>query len=205
MLICIFHTAGNEAMLQYNPLHIQQQLHLLKHKAQRYCGAATLKTPLLTAILASSIHTLKPSNLRSNLPTTKMSPSQETQPLNGAATAFQTKAFNGNGTTKGNGFTNAHARVATDVDDLKDRLHVERSTKAFGSRAISLVDLPAGSLFMKITKATPATKGRFEIMLPPSVTLPLLFYLITNHEPSLHIRPNLGEHSHRTKQRPRFH
>jgi SET domain len=85
-----------------------------------------------------------------------MSPSLETQTLlNGATPAFQTKAINSNGVATGNN----HRKIATDVDDLKDRLHVERSPKAFGSRAVSLIDLPAGSLFLKITKATPATKA----------------------------------------------
>jgi hypothetical protein len=84
-----------------------------------------------------------------------MAPSLETQTLDVATTAFETRALNGNGVAKGN----THGRIATDVGDLKDRLHVERSTKAFGSRAVSLVDLPAGSLFLKITKATPATKA----------------------------------------------
>lgn len=84
-----------------------------------------------------------------------MAPSLETQTLHGATTAFETKALNGNGVANGNGY----GRIATDVGDLKDRLHVERSAKAFASRAVSLIDLPAGSLFLKITKATPATKA----------------------------------------------
>lgn len=40
-----------------------------------------------------------------------------------------------------------------------DRLHVNRSAKAFGSGAFSLVDLPAGALFAKITEATPSRKA----------------------------------------------
>ncbi|KAJ5666628.1 hypothetical protein N7462_011037 [Penicillium macrosclerotiorum] len=40
-----------------------------------------------------------------------------------------------------------------------DRLQVNRSTKAFGSGAISLIDLPAGTLFAKITTATPGRKA----------------------------------------------
>ncbi|KAJ5223901.1 hypothetical protein N7468_008443 [Penicillium chermesinum] len=40
-----------------------------------------------------------------------------------------------------------------------DRLRVERSTKAFGSGAYSLIDLPAGALFAKITTATPGKKA----------------------------------------------
>jgi hypothetical protein len=121
-----------------------------------------------------------------------MSPSRETQILNGAATTFQTKALNGNGTANGNGVTNGH-KIATDVDDLKDRLHVERSSKAFGSRAVSLIDLPAGSLFLKITKATPATKGAFPLPLP----FPLYPFI---NKISLYIRPNLRNNPHRVEQ-----
>ncbi|KAJ5081909.1 hypothetical protein NUU61_010173 [Penicillium alfredii] len=40
-----------------------------------------------------------------------------------------------------------------------DRLYVNRSAKAFGSGAFSLVDLPAGALFAKITTATPGKKA----------------------------------------------
>ncbi|KAJ5281742.1 hypothetical protein N7478_007114 [Penicillium angulare] len=40
-----------------------------------------------------------------------------------------------------------------------DRLHVNRSSKAFGSGAYSLIDLPAGALFAKITTATPGKKA----------------------------------------------
>ncbi|KAJ6177674.1 hypothetical protein N7519_008135 [Penicillium mononematosum] len=40
-----------------------------------------------------------------------------------------------------------------------DCLRVERSTKAFASGAYSLVDLPAGALFAKITTATPGKKA----------------------------------------------
>lgn len=40
-----------------------------------------------------------------------------------------------------------------------DRLNVIRSTKAFSSGAYSLVDLPAGAVFAKITTATPGKKA----------------------------------------------
>ena len=40
-----------------------------------------------------------------------------------------------------------------------DRLHVNRSAEAFGSGAYSLIDLPAGSLFAKITGTTPGKKA----------------------------------------------
>lgn len=40
-----------------------------------------------------------------------------------------------------------------------DRLQVIRSSKAFASGAMSLVDLPAGAVFAKITTATPGPKA----------------------------------------------
>ncbi|KAJ5732228.1 hypothetical protein N7493_003709 [Penicillium malachiteum] len=40
-----------------------------------------------------------------------------------------------------------------------DRLLVNRSPKAFGSGAYSLIDLPAGALFAKINTATPGKKA----------------------------------------------
>ncbi|KAE8338309.1 hypothetical protein BDV24DRAFT_138446 [Aspergillus arachidicola] len=40
-----------------------------------------------------------------------------------------------------------------------DILRVDRGTKAFSSSAVSLVSLPAGSLFAKITTATPSKKA----------------------------------------------
>ncbi|EON66239.1 hypothetical protein W97_05632 [Coniosporium apollinis CBS 100218] len=43
--------------------------------------------------------------------------------------------------------------------DLSSLLRVERSPKAFGSRATSLVSLPPGALFARITSATPAQKA----------------------------------------------
>jgi hypothetical protein len=44
--------------------------------------------------------------------------------------------------------------------DLSKKLQVERSPTAFGSRAVSLVSLPAGSVFTKITGYAPnATKA----------------------------------------------
>jgi hypothetical protein len=56
-----------------------------------------------------------------------------------------------------NGFTKL--RRGDETPDLASRLHVERSEKAFGSRAVSLVDLPAGALFARISTATPGTKA----------------------------------------------
>ncbi|CEJ53685.1 galactose-proton symport [Penicillium brasilianum] len=40
-----------------------------------------------------------------------------------------------------------------------DRLRVNRSTKAFGSGAYSLIDLPAGAVFAPITGTTPGHKA----------------------------------------------
>jgi len=90
-----------------------------------------------------------------------MSPSQETQILNGAATTIQTKALNGDGLTNGNGTINGLNGPTTmsDTEELAKRLFVERSEKAFGSRAVSLIDLPAGSVFAKITGATRSHKA----------------------------------------------
>ncbi|QDS72236.1 hypothetical protein FKW77_005661 [Venturia effusa] len=93
-----------------------------------------------------------------------MSPSLERQMHHGNALTFQSKTINGNGTAS----ENSQAKLATDADDLKDRLYVERSEKAFGSRAISLVDLPAGSLFLKITKATPSSKAYTSVQTGPN-------------------------------------
>ena len=44
---------------------------------------------------------------------------------------------------------------------LSQRLKVERSFKAFGSRAVSLVDLPAGCVFARITNSTPNAKKAY--------------------------------------------
>lgn len=60
-----------------------------------------------------------------------------------------------------NGSTNGSLDVKSRdvVPDLATRLHVERSEKAFGSRAVSRVDLPAGALFARITTATSGSKA----------------------------------------------
>lgn len=42
-----------------------------------------------------------------------------------------------------------------------DRLLVNRSAKAFDSGAHSLINLPAGALFSKITTSTPASKKAY--------------------------------------------
>lgn len=55
--------------------------------------------------------------------------------------------------------TTAPATTTTPKPTHPDCLHVNRSPKAFGSGAISLIDLPAGSVFAKITTATPGKKA----------------------------------------------
>ncbi|KAK5018914.1 hypothetical protein LTR16_001099, partial [Cryomyces antarcticus] len=45
--------------------------------------------------------------------------------------------------------------------DLPKLLKLEKSAEAFGSRAISLVSLPAGSLFARITTAKPAPEKAY--------------------------------------------
>ncbi|KAJ5112781.1 hypothetical protein N7532_000826 [Penicillium argentinense] len=69
-----------------------------------------------------------------------------------------------------------------------DRLHVNRSSKAFGSGAESLVDLPAGALFAKITTATPGVKAYTSVQTGPDTHIELNSDLVyCNHScaPSL--------------------
>lgn len=69
-----------------------------------------------------------------------------------------------------------------------DILYVNRSTKPFGSGAISLVDLPAGALFAKITTATPAEKAYTSVQTGPNSHIELNSDLVfCNHscDPSL--------------------
>lgn len=66
-----------------------------------------------------------------------------------------------NGHHLANGATNrtTTTKPTAEVPDLASRLYVERSEKAFGSRAVSLVDLPAHALFAHITSTTPGPKA----------------------------------------------
>ena len=67
-------------------------------------------------------------------------------------------------------------------------LHVDRSTKPFGSGAISLVDRPAGALFAPITTATPAPKAYTTVQTGPNAHIELNSDLVfCNHscDPSL--------------------
>jgi hypothetical protein len=75
-----------------------------------------------------------------------------------------------------------------DVPDLASRLHVERSEKAFGSRAVSLIDLPAGALFARIMTATPAAKAYSSVQISENAHIELNSELVyCNHScsPSL--------------------
>ncbi|KAJ5645887.1 hypothetical protein N7490_002259 [Penicillium lividum] len=69
-----------------------------------------------------------------------------------------------------------------------DRLQVNRSTEAFGSGAFSLIDLPAGALFAKITNATPGKKAYTSVQTGPDTHIELNSDLVyCNHScaPSL--------------------
>jgi len=72
---------------------------------------------------------------------------------------------------------------------LSHRLKVERSPKAFGSRAVSLVDLPAGSVFARITNYTPnTTKAYSSVQVGPNQHIELnseLLYCNHSCEPTL--------------------
>jgi len=125
--------------------------------------------------------------------------SQETQILNGATNEFKTKAIDGNSTANRSAGLNGNAKVngnaATSGKDqvhdlafIATRLHVERSERAFGSRAVSLVDLPAGAVFAKITTATPATKAYSSVQISEMAHIELNSELVfVNHscDPSL--------------------
>lgn len=59
-----------------------------------------------------------------------------------------------------NGHKTGHSNGGTHPTiDLSQRLHVERSTKAFASKAVSKISLPAGSIFAHITGITEAPKA----------------------------------------------
>ncbi|KAE9983469.1 hypothetical protein EG327_005459 [Venturia inaequalis] len=115
-----------------------------------------------------------------------MSPSVESQTLNGQAQLSQTKSLNGNGNAPTN--EKNQVKIATDAEDLKDRLFVERSEKAFASRSISLINLPPNSLFLKITLATPSTKAYTSVQTGPDSHIELNSDIVfINHscQPSL--------------------
>ncbi|KAJ5914948.1 hypothetical protein N7504_003831 [Penicillium tannophilum] len=69
-----------------------------------------------------------------------------------------------------------------------DRLQVKRSDKAFCSGAYSLIDLPAGALFAKITTATPGKKAYTSVQTGPDTHIELnsdLVYCNHSCEPSV--------------------
>ncbi|CAG8009699.1 unnamed protein product [Penicillium salamii] len=79
-----------------------------------------------------------------------------------------------------------------------DRLRVDRSTKAFGSGATSLVDLPAGALFAKITTATPGKKAYTSVQTGPDSHIELNSDLVfCNHS----CAPTLNFDMHRMEVR----
>jgi hypothetical protein len=72
------------------------------------------------------------------------------------------EALNGSASAVPNGaHANGHVKPVTIGFEplLSERLYVQRSDQAFCSGAISLVDLPAGAVFAKITTATPTNKA----------------------------------------------
>jgi hypothetical protein len=79
-------------------------------------------------------------------------------------------------------------RPGDQIPEVASRLRVERSEKAFGSRAVSLVDLPAHALFARITTATPAVKAYSSVQTGPDSHIELNSDLVfCNHScaPSL--------------------
>ncbi|OJJ43941.1 hypothetical protein ASPZODRAFT_72222 [Penicilliopsis zonata CBS 506.65] len=69
-----------------------------------------------------------------------------------------------------------------------DRLRVIRSTKAFGSRAVSLIDLPAGAVFAPITTASPGINAYSSVQTGPNTHIELnsdLLYINHSCDPSL--------------------
>lgn len=91
---------------------------------------------------------------------------------------------------KTDGFTNGIPKLKPGDENppLASRLNVERSEKAFGSRAVSLVGLPAGALFARITTATPATKAYSSVQISENDHIELnsdLVYCNHSCDPSL--------------------
>lgn len=91
---------------------------------------------------------------------------------------------------KTNGHTNSIPKLKPGDENppLASRLHVQRSEKAFGSRAVSLVNLPAGNLFARITTATPATKAYSSVQISENDHIELnsdLVYCNHSCDPSL--------------------
>ena len=96
-----------------------------------------------------------------------------------------TGTANANGTTVVEVAANGHKE---DAPKLSSRLDVERSKEPFNSRAVSLVDLPAGSLFAKITTATPSRKAYSSVQIAEDAHIELnsdLLYCNHSCDPSL--------------------
>lgn len=116
-----------------------------------------------------------------------MAPNQETPILNGHATS----KGDVNGQKHINGHSNGTAKAGghDDAPDLASRLRVERSEKAFSSRAVSLIDLSAGTLFARIDTATPtATKAYSSVQVGENAHIELnseLLYCNHSCDPSL--------------------
>lgn len=89
-----------------------------------------------------------------------------------------------NGTTT-NG-VNGHTKSSE--PGLEKKLHVNRSSEAFSSYATSLVSLPAGSVFSKITIATPGKKAYTSVQTSENTHIELnsdLVYCNHSCEPTL--------------------
>jgi hypothetical protein len=77
----------------------------------------------------------------------------------------------------------------SEVHDLSTRLRVERGDPStFSSRAVSLIDLPSGALFARITTATPSKKAYSSVQVSENSHIELNSELVyINHS----CKPNL--------------
>lgn len=90
---------------------------------------------------------------------------------------------NGDSVTNG---VNGHTK--SPEPGLEKKLHVNRSSEAFSSYASSLVSLPAGSVFSRITIATPAKKAYTSVQTSENTHIELnsdLVYCNHSCEPTL--------------------
>ncbi|KAL4925684.1 uncharacterized protein BDV17DRAFT_271577 [Aspergillus undulatus] len=85
-----------------------------------------------------------------------MAPSIEILPPNPAALSHSDKDIAANANTN----FNSNANTAPPPTH-PDRIQVNRSAEAFSNSATSLISLPAGALFAKMTSATPAPKRTY--------------------------------------------
>jgi hypothetical protein len=79
--------------------------------------------------------------------------------------------------------------LASEAHDLSTRLHVERGDPStFSSRAVSLIDLPSGAVFTRITTATPSKKAYSSVQVSETSHIELNSDLVyVNHS----CKPNL--------------